>query len=142
MLTYDNIGVTVRYGHEVSVIFNQGDHLHSLIYPDFLSQPQVKEVVLRKFKIDPKLTADGDFRPLFNERVRLYDHQIKHRLLPLDRQLVDFYFNDMHILNEGQSASVYKLDSQNPAIFKEGFKLDKKIVIRSSRNKDLERKPE
>ena len=68
---YEGVGVAVRHGAEVAVIYERDNQILSEWYSTFLSSPFHSELILRKFKV---LVDDPEFSKLFAKRVLLLDH--------------------------------------------------------------------
>ena len=75
-LSYDGIGVTVRNGEFVAVLYERNGALQIEWYPQFLSQPFFTELVLRKFRLK---SDDKEFKDLFQKRMLILQYQIKQK---------------------------------------------------------------
>lgn len=161
---YNKVAIAVRHGEHVAVIYERDGKIITQWYPEFLSQPFFTDLSLRRLKIK---TDDQDFKELFRKRILLLYHQVNASSpssqaspsdedpnsaqplspSPLSLPLETSFFSTMKMLtpeyastlSETNPLDVSLLDSSDPSILSEVFKLSNKIIVRNSKNKNLKR---
>ncbi|KAL4480978.1 hypothetical protein ABPG72_014446 [Tetrahymena utriculariae] len=140
---YDSIGFAYRDANGLFIISNQFGVTKVMEYADFLSQPFLSELSVRKLITKDQTKADSR---AFFKNVKAHFQKLKQADKPEIRESSEeFAINYLKSLNilqdsvvkENLKPYISEYDKSKPFFLKPRYSFDNKIIIRSATNKQL-----